>query len=226
MLMEKKIDAVVGILKKIEKEYAPAALASSFSIEDMLLTDIIVKHTPNIGIFTLDTGRLPSETYTLMQQTHDRYGPVVEVYSPNCTAIATFIVRNGPNAFYNSVEQRQACCAIRKLEPLNRALTNRTAWLTGLRKAQSITRSDIQQMEWDEAHNIPKFNPLLDWSEQEVWAYIHRFSIPYNILYEQDFPSIGCAPCTKAVAPGEDIRAGRWWWENPQTKECGLHTNS
>jgi len=226
MLEEKKISALIHLLKEIEKDYAPAALASSFSIEDMLLTDIIVKHAPKIGIFTLDTGRLPSETYALMQLTHERYGPVVEVMSPECEALADFVEGHGPNAFYNSVEQRKQCCAIRKLEPLNRALSNCSAWLTGLRKEQSVTRSDIQVMEWDDAHGIPKFNPLLDWNEQEVWAYIHRFDTNYNALYEQDYPSIGCAPCTRAVAPGEDIRAGRWWWENPLTKECGLHVKA
>lgn len=169
---------------------------------------------------------MPSETYALMQQTHEHYGPVVKVMSPDCDVLANFVETHGPNAFYKNAEQRKACCAIRKLEPLNRALSNYAAWLTGLRKEQSVTRNDIQEMEWDEGHGIPKFNPLLDWSEQEVWAYIHRYDIKYNALYAQDYPSIGCAPCTRAVASGEDIRAGRWWWENPLTKECGLHVKA
>ncbi len=226
MVEQKKIEAVISRLIKIEKDYDSSALATSFSIEDMLLTDIIVKYAPAIGIFTLDTGRLPTETYTLMQQTHERYGSVVEVIAPDCRALADFVAAQGPNAFYHSVEQRKKCCAIRKLEPLKRALSSRSAWLTGLRKEQSVTRSDIQEMEWDDVHGIPKFNPLLGWSEQEVWAYIHSHDIKYNALYEQDYPSIGCSPCTRAVSPGEDIRAGRWWWENPLSKECGLHVKA
>lgn len=226
MLQEKKIDTLIGLLQNIERDYEPAALASSFSVEDMLLTDVITRHAPGIGIFTLDTGRLPGETYALMQATHEKYGGVVDVYSPDCGVLAEFVQAHGPNAFYDSVERRKECCRMRKLEPLKRALDGRAAWITGLRREQSVTRSDIQRMEWDPAHGIPKFNPLLDWSEQEVWAYIHRYDIPYNALHEQGYPSIGCAPCTRAVGEGEDIRAGRWWWENPETKECGLHVKS
>ncbi len=226
MLQEKKIDTLIGLLQNIERDYEPAALASSFSVEDMLLTDVITRHASGIGIFTLDTGRLPGETYALMQATHEKYGGVVDVYSPDCGVLAEFVQAHGPNAFYDSVERRKECCRMRKLEPLKRALDGRAAWITGLRREQSVTRSDIQRMEWDPAHGIPKFNPLLDWSEQEVWAYIHRYDIPYNALHEQGYPSIGCAPCTRAVGEGEDIRAGRWWWENPETKECGLHVKS
>lgn len=226
MLEEKKIESLIGLLQNIERDYEPAALASSFSIEDMVLTDLITRHAPGIGIFTLDTGRLPGETYALMQETHDKYGGVVDVYSPDCGVLAEYVQAHGPNAFYNSVERRKECCRMRKLEPLKRALDGRAAWITGLRREQSVTRTDIQRMEWDPVHGIPKFNPLLDWSEQEVWAYIHRYDIPYNALHEQGYPSIGCAPCTRAVNEGEDIRAGRWWWENPETKECGLHVKT
>ncbi len=226
MLSENKIESLVDLLKDIERDYTPAALASSFSIEDMVLTDAIVRHTPGINIFTLDTGRLPAETYVLMQKTHQKYDGVVGVYSPDCGVLAEFIQAYGPNAFYDSVERRKECCRIRKLEPLKRALDERAAWITGLRKEQSVTRTDTQHKEWDEAHGIPKFNPLLDWTEQEVWAYIRRYDVPFNELHEKGYPSIGCAPCTRAVAEGEDIRAGRWWWENPETKECGLHVKT
>ncbi len=226
MLSEKKIESLVDFLKDIERDYEPSALASSFSIEDMVLTDAIVRHAPGINIFTLDTGRLPAETYVLMQKTHEKYGGVVDVYAPDCGVLAEYVQAHGPNAFYDSVEQRKECCRIRKLEPLNRALNGRAAWITGLRREQSVTRTDTQHKEWDEAHGMYKFNPLLDWTEQETWAYIRRYDVPFNELHEKGYPSIGCAPCTRAVAEGEDIRAGRWWWENPETKECGLHVKT
>ena len=226
MLAEDKIESLIELLKEIERDYTSPALASSFSIEDMVLTDAITRHTPGIDIFTLDTGRLPSETYVLMQKTHEKYGGVVDVYAPDGGALAEYVQAHGPNAFYDSVELRKECCRIRKLEPLNRALNGRAAWITGLRREQSVTRTDTQHKEWDEAHSMHKFNPLLDWTEQEVWAYIRSYEVPYNELHEKGYPSIGCAPCTRAIAEGEDIRAGRWWWENPETKECGLHVKT
>lgn len=226
MSTNKKVKSAISLLNNIQRDYAPVALASSFSIEDMLLLDIITKHAPEINVFTLDTGRLPAETYDLMQKTHERYGAVVEVYAPDCSVLAEYVQAQGPNAFYNSVEQRKQCCAMRKLVPLKRALSTREAWITGLRKEQSVTRTDIQRMEWDATHGIPKFNPLLDWSEQEVWDYIRKHDVPFNELHAQGYPSIGCAPCTRAITETEDIRAGRWWWENPETKECGLHVSA
>lgn len=226
MLAEKKIETLIGLLKNIERDYEPVSLASSFSVEDMLLTDVIVRHAPAIGIFTLDTGRLPAETYALMQATHDKYGGIVDVYSPDCSVLAEYVQAHGPNAFYNSVEHRQSCCAMRKLEPLKRALEGQSAWITGLRREQSVTRGNVQRMEWDGTHGLPKFNPLLDWTAQEVWAYVRAFDVPFNALHEQGYPSIGCAPCTRAVAEGEDVRAGRWWWESPDSRECGLHVKT
>jgi len=223
MLAEEKIDAVVALLKEIEQEYSPPALASSLSAEDMLLTDLAVKHVPGINIITLDTGRLPAETYVLLQQVRDRYGDVVKIFSPETEKLQEFVQLNGPNAFYNSVELRKSCCGVRKIEPLRRALAGKTAWITGLRREQSVTRIEMQIKEDDQMFGIPKFNPLLDWSEQEVWAYIHRFEVPYNELHNKGYPSIGCAPCTRATSADEDVRAGRWWWETPETKECGLH---
>lgn len=226
MSANKKLKSVISLLNNIQRDYAPAALASSFSIEDMLLTDIIQKYAPEINVFTLDTGRLPAETYDLMQRAYERYGAVVEVYAPDCSVLAEYVQAQGPNAFYNSVEQRKQCCAMRKLVPLKRALSTREAWITGLRKEQSVTRTELQRMEWDATHGIPKFNPLLDWSEQEVWDYVREHDVPFNELHAKGYPSIGCAPCTRAITDNEDIRAGRWWWENPETKECGLHVRA
>lgn len=223
MLSEVKIDAAISLLQEIEQDYSPAALATSFGAEDMLLTHLVVKHAPAIDIISLDTGRLPAETYKLMQQVHDSYGDVVNIFSPNAVQLQEFVQANGPDAFYNSVDLRKSCCGVRKIEPLRRALEGKKAWITGLRREQSVTRTDITIKEDDQMFGIPKFNPLLDWTDQEVWAYLRRFDVPYNELHERGFPSIGCAPCTRAISDGEDIRAGRWWWENPETKECGLH---
>ncbi len=224
MSLNKKISALRSTVQNIGRDYAPAALASSFSAEDMVLLDIITKHAPEVDIFTLDTGRLPEATYALMQQVREQYGDVVEIYAPDCGSLAEFVAAYGPNGFYNSIEQRKQCCQVRKLAPLRRALSNKAAWLTGLRREQAVTRATLQRMEWDELHGMPKFNPLVDWSEQDVWDYIREFDVPYNRLHDEGYPSIGCAPCTRAISKGEDIRAGRWWWENPETKECGLHT--
>jgi len=218
-----RIDAAAGVLQEIERDYAPAALASSFGAEDMVLTDLVRRHAPGIQIFTLDTGRLNEETHRLHQQVREQYGIEIETWYPDTRAIEDFVRENGINAFYRSVELRKACCGIRKVAPLRRALAGRRAWITGLRRAQSVTRSDVPVHEHDAAHGLEKFNPLVDWSEQEVWAYLHAFGVPYNELHDRGYPSIGCAPCTRAITVGEDIRAGRWWWEDPQSKECGLH---
>lgn len=198
-------------------------LASSFSVEDMVLTDMIDRHGLAIGIFTLDTGRLPDETYALMQQTRKRYRTPVAVYAPQAAAVESYVAANGPNAFYDSIELRQSCCAIRKVEPLKRALAGKQGWVTGLRRQHSVTRRDLPLREWDADNAMHKFNPLAAWTNEDVWAYVNAFEVPYNALHDRGFASIGCAPCTRAITVGEDIRAGRWWWENPETKECGLH---
>uniref|UniRef100_E6QJ65 Adenosine 5'-phosphosulfate reductase n=1 Tax=mine drainage metagenome TaxID=410659 RepID=E6QJ65_9ZZZZ len=203
--------------------YAPAAFASSFGAEDMVLTDLIAKHAPWIEIFTLDTGRLPEETYQLMQETMKRYPVSMKMFFPEDLALEHYVQEHGPNAFYESQELRKTCCHIRKVEPLRRALQGKKAWVTGMRREQAISRQDLSVREWDGVHELHKFNPLADWHGEEVWDYIRRFEVPYNRLHDQGYPSIGCAPCTRAVAPGQDIRAGRWWWENPDTRECGLH---
>lgn len=224
--LQLKIDAVKRLLEQIAADYSPAVLATSYGAEDMVLMDLIAKFAPQIGIFTLDTGRLPKETYDLMQQAKKHYQLEVEVYYPDTLSIEQFVTHNGPNAFYDSVDLRKQCCGIRKVAPLNRALAGKKAWLTGMRRSQSVTRNELPVSEWDADHELQKFSPLTDWSNGEVWKYIRAFDVPFNELHNQGYASIGCAPCTRAITPGEDIRAGRWWWENPETKECGLHVKA
>jgi phosphoadenosine phosphosulfate reductase len=214
---------VLALLHRIASQHGPAALASSFGVEDMVLTDLIARHQLPIVIFTLDTGRLPDETYALIDRVREHYSVPIEVYYPNTQAIEDYVRNNGINAFYRSVELRQSCCAIRKTEPLARALAGKSAWITGQRRAQSVTRSAVEIEEFDAGHAMRKFNPLADWSDAEVWAYVRDNKVPYNPLHDRGYPSIGCAPCTRAIEPGEDIRAGRWWWESADQKECGLH---
>ncbi|MEX1199166.1 MAG: phosphoadenylyl-sulfate reductase [Methylophaga sp.] len=221
-----KVDVAIALLQEIAADYSPAILATSYGAEDMVLTDLICKHAPGIEIFTLDTGRLPKETYELMQIVKTQYQREVQVFYPDTVSIENFVTQNGPNAFYDSVELRKTCCGIRKVEPLQRALANKKAWLTGMRRSQSVTRNELPVSEWDDAHNLQKFSPLTDWSNGEVWKYIRAFDVPYNKLHDEGYASIGCAPCTRAITPGEDIRAGRWWWENPESKECGLHVKA
>ncbi|MCC5797652.1 MAG: phosphoadenylyl-sulfate reductase [Methylophaga sp.] len=221
--LTRKVDSVKVLLQDIEANYSPTTLASSYGAEDMVLMDLISRYAPGIEIFTLDTGRLPKQTYDLMQLAKQHYQLEVQVYYPEATAIEAFVTHNGPNAFYDSVELRKQCCGIRKVAPLKRALSGKKAWLTGMRRSQSVTRKTLPVSEWDEEHALQKFSPLTDWSNGDVWKYIRAFGVPYNSLHDDGYASIGCAPCTRAVTPGEDIRAGRWWWENPESKECGLH---
>jgi phosphoadenosine phosphosulfate reductase len=211
------------LLETIADRHEPAVFATSLGAEDMVLTDLIATHALPIAIVTLDTGRLPGETYALLDQVRDRYGVTMHVQYPDTLALETHVTRHGSNAFYNSVELRQACCAIRKSEPLSRALRGKAAWITGLRRSQGLTRTHIEIEEVDAVHGIPKFNPLADWSADDVWDYLRAHHVPYNALHDRGYPSIGCAPCTRAIEPGEDIRAGRWWWEQAAHKECGLH---
>ncbi|MEW5943779.1 MAG: phosphoadenylyl-sulfate reductase [Pseudomonadota bacterium] len=223
MSLELKIETAKTLLRRIEAEHAPAVLANSFGAEDMVLTDLIVKHAPRIGIFSLDTGRLPQETYDLMKEVADRYGVRLQVYFPDNRAVEEFVSEHGVNAFYDSVELRKACCRIRKVEPLRRALAGKQAWVTGLRREQAPTRQNLGVSEWDADNGLQKFSPLIEWTQIDVWSYIREFGVPYNKLHDRHYPSIGCAPCTRAITAGEDIRAGRWWWEDPESKECGLH---
>lgn len=199
-------------------------LASSFSVEDIVLIDLIHSLRLPIGVFAIDTGRLNEETYEVADAVAARYGVKIEWYFPLSQAVEELEREKGLFSFRESLENRHQCCSIRKVEPLGRALANLGAWVTGLRREQGVTRSEVGAIEIDAAHgNIVKINPLLDWSEADVWDYANRERLPLNRLHQQGYPSIGCAPCTRAIRPGEDVRAGRWWWENPEHKECGLH---
>lgn len=199
------------------------ALSSSLGIEDQVLTDLIVKIDKSTKIFTLDTGRLFPETYHLIDKTNSHYGIHLDVFFPDYHEVQQLVKAEGINLFYNGTEQRKACCRVRKISPLKRAFKGLDVWICGLRREQSVTRQAVQLVEWDEANKLIKLNPLINFTEEEVWAYIKEHGVPYNKLHNQGFPSIGCQPCTRAVQPGEDIRAGRWWWESPEHKECGLH---
>lgn len=221
-----KAAAALALLREAVAEFGgkgELAFANSFGAEDMVLSDLILSNALPIEIFSLDTGRLPAETYALIGEVEQRYGTKLKIYFPDATAVENFVRSHGINAFYDSVELRKACCGVRKMEPLRRALASKRAWITGLRAAQSVTRSGLPLREFDSANRLEKLNPLSDWSETEVWAYIRLHEVPYNALHDQFYPSIGCAPCTRAIAVGEDVRAGRWWWEDPASKECGLH---
>lgn len=218
-----KVEQLHVLLAKVQREYAPVVFANSFGAEDMVLTDLIMRYYPHIAMFTLDTGRLPQETYNLMQEVKDRYGVSLQVYFPEAVTVESYIAQNGPNGFYQNVELRKRCCDIRKVEPLRRALAGKRAWITGMRREQAVTRDNLSISMFDAENNLQKFNPLCEWSNTEVWAYLKQHDVPYNKLHDRFYPSIGCAPCTRAITPGENIRSGRWWWENSGSKECGLH---
>jgi phosphoadenosine phosphosulfate reductase len=217
-----------GVLKWALDKFQPRiALACSFQAEESVLIDMMHRvRGSDFRIFTLDTGRLNQETYDCMDAMRERYGIKVEVFFPEAGRVEKMVREQGLNLFYQSVESRKLCCDIRKVEPLNRALKTLDAWITGLRREQAPTRTDLLKVETDQSHGgMAKINPLIDWTHEQVWNYIWENNLPYNKLHDQGYPSIGCAPCTRAIKPGEDIRAGRWWWENPETKECGLHVH-
>ena len=203
---------------------ARGAIASSFGVEDVVLIDLAAQHAPRLRLFTLDTGRLPPETYEVMEAVRVRYGISIEAYFPLREPVEQLEREKGFFSFRQSVAARKECCAVRKLEPLSRALADAAAWLTGLRREQSVTRAGVELVERDQANGgILKLNPLASWTEAQVWQYARERALPVNALHARGYPSIGCAPCTRAVEPGEDVRAGRWWWELPEHKECGLH---
>jgi phosphoadenosine phosphosulfate reductase len=199
--------------------------STSFSYEDQVITHKILSNNLPIKIFTLDTGRLFPETYSVWNSTNERYHTHIKAYYPDYSLLESFIEEKGPNSFYESVENRKDCCYIRKVDPLKRALKNNAIWITGLRAEHSADRHDMPQVEWDESNNIIKYHPILHWTTEEVKQYINENNIPYNSLHDRGFVSIGCAPCTRAIRPGEDFRAGRWWWEDNTKKECGLHVH-
>lgn len=217
------IQSTQQTLERIARDFTPAVFASSLAAEDMVLTDLILKAKLPIAIFSLETGRLHAETLAMLDKVKETYGYEIALYRPQPEAVQAYVAQNGLNAFYDSVDMRKECCRIRKVEPLGRALAGNKAWVTGQRRAQAATRTSLMVEEDDPAHFMTKFNPLADWSEQDVWNYLRDNGVPYNALHDKGFPSIGCEPCTRAIEPGEDVRAGRWWWENPESKECGLH---
>ncbi|WP_373098884.1 MULTISPECIES: phosphoadenylyl-sulfate reductase [Pasteurellaceae] len=221
---EEKARILIERLQLIAERHRDARFASSLAVEDMVITDAIVNAAVPLSVFTLETGRLNPETLALAEAVSARYPSLdFSLFRPNPEKVRQYEQEKGRNAFYDSVALRRECCFIRKIEPLNRALQGADAWLTGQRREQSVTRSELPFHEQDSARGIDKYNPIFDWSEAEVWAYILSHRIPYNALYEQGYPSIGCEPCTRPIKQDEDIRAGRWWWENKDSKECGLH---
>ena len=216
------------ILSMSLKTFAPKiAFASSFGAEDVVVIDLMYNiHGDKIRVFTLDTGRLNPETYDVMDKIREKYSISIEIMFPDYLEVEKMVTENGFNLMYNSVEERKLCCGIRKVHPLRRMLKTLDAWITGLRRDQTTTRSDVKKIELDASNNnIVKINPIVDWTNDMVWDYIKKNDIPYNKLHDKGYPSIGCAPCTRAIKPGEDLRAGRWWWENDFHKECGLHWN-
>lgn len=207
----------------LEKFRGRIALSSSLGAEDQVLTDMVARADTDARVFTLDTGRLFPETYDLIDATNKKYGIGIEVFFPQAEAVEAMVKAKGINLFYDSIDNRKQCCHIRKIEPLKRAFAGLDVWICGLRKDQSITRFYSRLVERDEGNGLLKVNPLINWREQDVWEYIKANDVPYNALHDKGFPSIGCQPCTRAVEKGEDVRAGRWWWELPEHKECGLH---
>jgi len=213
------LDGIAGI-------HPDAVLASSMGVEDTLLIHALSQSARPLEVFMLDTGRLHAETLAMVDVVRDRYGIAVRVLHPDAGAVRAHVAAHGEFAFYESVELRKACCGIRKVEPLRRALAGRSAWITGQRREQSVTRSDLPESQWDETFGLRKFNPLAGWSADEVWQAVRALGVPYNPLHDRGYPSIGCEPCTRAVRPGEDPRAGRWWWEQRDSRECGLHAGN
>lgn len=220
-----KDKSTLEILQFVSREFdGKIKFASSMGLEDQVITHILAAHKIPVEIFTLDTGRMFYETYELVDKTQARYNLPIKIYFPDAGEVEEMVNTKGINLFYQSIENRKQCCGIRKIKPLKRALKGLDAWITGLRKEQSPTRKDMQIIEWDESNSLIKVNPLLYWTEKQTRDFITEHKIPYNTLHDKGFPSIGCQPCTRAVMQGEDIRSGRWWWENPETKECGLHS--
>jgi phosphoadenosine phosphosulfate reductase len=221
--LETKAAAVRELLTASVREHGKVVYANSLGAEAMVLTDIIFSDVPGIDMVSIDTGRLHEETYELLEKLQRRYKKPIRVIYPDGGAVEQLVTAQGINGFFHSPEARVACCNVRKIVPFKRVVDGYSAWITGVRREQSKTRSQGQAVEWDAQHGLHKVSPLLDWTEEQIWAYIRARKLPYNSLHDKQFPSIGCAPCTRAVLPGEDHRAGRWWWENAESRECGLH---
>ncbi len=211
------------IVQWVERNIDQPVFASSLGQEDQVILHLIAAHQLDIQIITLDTGRLFQETYDLIAETEARLGIKIRVLFPDAHEVEAMVAEEGINLFYKGIDQRKRCCQVRKIHPLHRALQQSGGWICGLRQEQSPTRSGLKAIEWDAVNGIPKINPLYDWSLDQVTSYLKENGVPYNPLHDQGFISIGCASCTRAVPPGEDVRSGRWWWETPEQKECGLH---
>jgi phosphoadenosine phosphosulfate reductase len=220
--LQARADASANLMRAAVAQFGKVVYASSLGAESIVLTDLIWSRVPGIDIVTIDTGRLPDETLALIAQLESRYNRRIKVFFPQASAVEQYVRLNGINGFYESLAQRQDCCAIRKVEPFNRAVAGYKAWVTGVRREQSEARAGNQPLQLDARNGLQKVSPLLDWTEAEIWEYIRAKQLPYNPLHDRGFPSIGCAPCTRAIQPGEDHRAGRWWWESAATRECGL----
>lgn len=218
----KSAEEILKLVSSLPSE--KIVFSTSLSYEDQLITHYIFSQDLNISVFTLDTGRLFPETYSVLSSTLNRYKKPIQVFSPNTTKVEELVSNKGPFSFYDSVENRKECCYIRKVEPLKRALLGKTIWITGIRAEHSEGRNDMPMVEWDESNQIIKIHPLLNWSLEEVKNEINKHNIPYNPLHDKGFVSIGCQPCTRAIKEGESFRAGRWWWEDNTKKECGLHS--
>jgi phosphoadenosine phosphosulfate reductase len=221
--LRNRADDSISQLRAAVAEFTSVCYASSLGAESMVLTDLIWGAVPEIEIFSIDTGRLFPETYELIERLQRRYGRALRMYFPDAGELEGWVGENGINGFRDGVEQRRGCCGVRKIEPFRRALSGRGAWVTGIRRGQSASRALAAPVEWDGEYGLHKVSPLLSWSESEIWDYIRRKRLPYNSLHDLGFPSIGCAPCTRAVQTGEDARSGRWWWERTESRECGLH---
>jgi phosphoadenosine phosphosulfate reductase len=219
----KKLTPEEGMRCLADEYPGKVAFSTSLGAEDQVITDMIAKNHIPVSIFTLDTGRMFQETYDLLQVSRSRYGLEIEVFFPERSGVEEMVNNHGINLFYDSIENRELCCEVRKVEPLSRALKGMQVWISGLRRNQSVSRSELSLVEWDDNFRILKIHPLFDWSDESVWNYIRGNKVPYNPLHDKGFPSIGCLPCTRAILPGEDVRAGRWWWENTGKKECGIH---
>ena len=221
--IEQKAEAVRTALAAAVRTHGRVVYANSLGAEAMVLTDIIWTHVPEIEIFSIDTGRLHQETYDLIEKLQWRYRRTLRLVHPRAEALEHFTTERGVNGFYRSLEARLSCCEVRKVEPFKRAIAGYAAWVTGVRREQSAARALAHSLEWDGQYGLYKVSPLLEWSEAQIWQYIRERKLPYNVLHDRQFPSIGCAPCTRAIQPGESHRAGRWWWEQPESRECGLH---
>ncbi len=214
----------IKLLRDAVAEYKNVTYANSLGSESIVLTDLIWSAVPDIEIFTVDTGRLYPQTYDLIERVQRHYDRRLQIYYPNAEAIETWVGKNGINGFREALDARRGCCTVRKIDPFRRAVSGKGAWVTGIRRGQSASRALAAPVEWDGNYGLHKISPLLDWTDGEIWDYIRRKRLPYNSLHDSGFPSIGCAPCTRAVAAGEEERAGRWWWERSDSRECGLHS--